>query len=317
MVRFALRRLGTGLAVLLVTLVALTLITRLLPGDPATAILGPRATPELVAGVRADLHLDEHVLGQVVATFADLLRGDFGTEWASREPVLALLGDALPSTLVLTVVSLLFAAAIGIPLGVSAASRPGSLTDRVTGVCGVTVMSVPGYVIALILLLVFVQQLRLLPGLGEGSPSDPADYLAHLVLPTVALGIGWAGYLARLVRSTMLEQLGAEYVDNARAFGLAERIVLYRYVLRNAMVPVIAVLGSAFGYQLASTILVEQIFNRPGIGMLLVDAVENREWAVVRGCALVFAVVFVLGNTMAEIGVRALDRRAQLGNTSA
>lgn len=314
---FALRRLGTALAVLLLTVLALTLITRLLPGDPATTILGPRAAPELVAEVKADLHLDKSVAGQTVATFSDLLHGDFGMEWASRESVLTLVGDAVPSTLVLAVVSLALAAAIGIPLGVTASARPGSLADRLTGIGAITVMSVPGYVVALILLLLFVQQLRLLPGIGAGSPYDPVDYVAHLLLPAIALAVGLAGYLARLVRSTMLEQLGSEYVRNARAFGLVERIVLYRYALRNAMVPVIAVLGSALGYQLASTILVEQIFNRPGLGTLLVDAVENREWAVVRGCAIIFAAVFVLGNTAAEIGVRVLDRRTHLGRAAA
>lgn len=317
MAGFALRRLGTAIAVLLLTVVFLSLVTRLLPGDPATSILGPRATPELVADVKADLHLDEGVTGQVAATSGDLLGGDLGTEWASGEAVLTLIGDTLPSTLMLAVVSLLLATAIGIPLGVMSASRPGSVADRVTGVGAVAVMSVPAYVVALILLLVFVQQLDVLPGIGEGSTADPADYAAHLVLPAVALGVGWAGYLARLVRSTMLEQLGSEYVRSARAFGLAERTVLYRYALRNAMVPVIAILGSALGYQLAGTIIVEEIFNRPGLGSLLIDAVENREWAVVRGCALVFAIVFVLGNTAAELGVRALDPRAEPGGAAA
>lgn len=310
---FALRRIGTALAVLLLTVLFLTLITRLLPGDPATTILGPRATPDLVAEVKADLHLDQSAPGQVAATFGDLLHGDFGTEWASGEAVLTLIGDVLPSTLVLAVVSLLFAGLAGIPLGVMAASRPGSMADRISGVSAVAVMSVPAYVVALILLLVFVQEFQVLPGIGEGSASDPVDYAAHLVLPALALGLGWVGYLARLVRSTMLEQLGAEYVRNARAFGLSERTVLYRYALRNAMVPVIAILGSALGYLVAGTILVEQIFNRPGLGTLLVDAVENREWAVVRGCALVFAIIFVLGNTAAELGVRMLDPRAELG----
>lgn len=316
MAAFALRRLGTAVVVLLLTVLFLSLVTRLLPGDPATSILGPRATPALVAEVKADLYLDEPITGQVAATLGDLLGGDLGTEWASGEAVRALIGDALPSTLLLAVLSLLLAAAIGIPLGVMSAARPGSLADRITGVGAVAAMSVPAYVVALILLLLFVQQWQLLPGIGEGSTADPADYAAHLVLPTIALGIGWAGYLARLVRSTMLEQLGADYVDNARAFGLSERTVLYRYALRNAMVPVIAILGSALGYQLAGTIIVEEIFNRPGLGTLLVDAVQNREWAVVRGCALVFAIVFVLGNTAAELGVRALDPRSEPGRVA-
>jgi peptide/nickel transport system permease protein len=267
--------------------------------------------------VQADLHLDLPALQQITATFGDVFRGEFGTEWSSREPVWRLVADTLPSTLILAVASLLLAALIGIPLGVMSASRPDSWADRLTGVASVGVMSVPSFVVALILLLVLVQRLQLLPGIGEGSLADPLDYALHLVLPMIALAVGWVGYLSRLVRSSMLEQLASEYVRNARSFGLQERTVLYRYALRNALVPVIAILGSALGYLVAGTIVVEEIFNRPGLGSLLVDAVQNREWAVVRACAVVFAIVFVVGNTAAEIGVRAVDPRVELGETPA
>jgi peptide/nickel transport system permease protein len=317
MTTFVLRRIATAAAVLLFTVVFLTVITRVLPGDPATTILGPRATPELIAEVRADLHLDLSPLAQLMATFADLLRGDWGTEWSSREPVWDLLGRSLPSTLILAVTSLVLAVLLGIPLGVWSAARPGSWADRLTGVLSVSLMSVPAYVVALILLLVFVQQLQILPGIGEGSLADPLDYASHLVLPTFALAVGWGGYLSRLVRSSMLEQLASEHVRNARSLGLRERTVLSRYALRGALVPVVAIVGSALGYLVAGTIVIEEIFSRPGLGALLVDSVRNREWAVVRACALVFAVIFVAGNAAAEIGVRALDPRVELGKEAA
>jgi peptide/nickel transport system permease protein len=313
MTKFALHRIGTALVVVMLTVVFITLITRILPGDPATTILGPRATPELVAEVQDDLHLDRSPTTQLLATFADLVTGDWGKEWSSGEPVWELIGRALPSTVILAVASLLLVVLLGIPLGVWSAARPGSRSDRIAGVFSVSLMSVPAYVVALILLLVFVQRLQVLPGIGEGSLTDPVGYVAHLMLPTIALAVGWLGYLSRLVRSSMLEQMVSEHVRHARSLGLRERMILFRYALRGALVPVVAIVGSALGYLVAGTIVVEEIFARPGLGSLLVDAVRNREWAVVRACALVFAVIFVAGNAAAEIGVRALDPRVQLG----
>ena len=317
MTRFVLRRIGTAAAVVMLTVVFLTLITRVLPGDPATTVLGPRATPELLAEVRADLHLDVAPIPQLAATFSELLRGDWGTEWSSREPVWDLIARTLPSTLILALTSLVLAILLGIPLGVWSSARPGSWFDRIAGVFSVSVMSVPAYVVALILLLIFVQRLQVLPGIGEGSLAQPVEYVSHLVLPAVALAVGWLGYLARLVRSSMLEELASEHVRHARSLGIGERTVLSRYALRGALVPVVAIVGSALGYLVAGTIVVEEIFARPGLGSLLVDAVRNREWAVVRACALVFAVIFVAGNAAAEIGVRALDPRVELGREAA
>jgi peptide/nickel transport system permease protein len=206
---------------------------------------------------------------------------------------------------------------LGIPLGVASAARPGSWYDRVTGAVSVGLISVPAYVVALALVVVFTLRLRLLPGVGTGSLSNPVDYGSRLLLPAISLAVGWIGYLARLVRSSMLEELSSEYVRNARSFGLSERVILYRYALRNALVPVVAVVGSALGYLLAGTVLIESVFGRPGLGYLLVQGVQTREWAVVRGCALVFAFVFIIGNLLAEIAVRLLDPRVQLGRGAA
>jgi peptide/nickel transport system permease protein len=310
---FVIRRCLSAVIAILAVVVFVTVLASLIPGDTAHVILGPRATPDLVAKVRSELHLDESLPHQVSDFVVGAMHGDLGTDIENNVPVTTLFSQALPDTMILTITSLTLAVAVGIPLGVASAARRGSWYDRVTGAMSVGLISVPAYVVALALVVAFSVQLRLLPGIGTGTLSDPVDYGSRLLLPAVSLAVGWIGYLARLVRSSMLEELSSEYVRNARSFGLSERTILYRYALRNALVPVVAVVGSALGYLLASTVLIESIFNRQGLGFLLVDGVQTREWAVVRDCALVFALVFIVGNLLAEIAVRLLDPRVELG----
>lgn len=314
---FMARRCLSAVLAILAVLSFLTVVTSIVPGDTADIILGPRATPALVAQIRREMHLDESPPKQIVEFINAALHGDLGVDVVNQVPVTTLLSQALPDTMILAVTSLILSVGVGIPLGVASAAKPGSWYDRVAGAFSVGLISIPAYVVALMLIVVFTIQLRLLPGVGTGSLTSPADYGSRLILPAVAMSVSWVGYLARLVRSSMLEELSSEYVRNARSFGLSERVILYRYALRNALIPVVAVVGSMLGYLLASTIVIESIFGRPGLGYLLVEGVKTRDWPVVRGCALIFAIVFIVGNLLAEIAVHWIDPRVQLGRGAA
>jgi len=313
--RYLLRRLLLAALTVLVVMAGLAVLSGSVPGEPAKAMLGPRATPELVAQVREAMHLDEPIPTQVALFVRDALQGDLGTGVVNGVPVWDQVQDALLSTVVLAVVSLLLAVVLAVPLGVLAASRPGSVLDRVLGVVSVSLISVPPFVIALLLLLLFSVRLGWLPASNDGSLRDPVDYGQHLLMPAVALAAGWVGYLARLVRASMLEVLASPYIRNARAFGLRERLVLYRYALRNALIPVVAVLGIGLGTLFGGAVIVEYVFNRPGLGRLMLDAIAQRDYIVVRGGALVIAVLFILSNLVADLAYRVLDPRIDLGRS--
>ena len=305
------RMAGAMLSLLLVT-IALTLLIHLVPGDPVVRILGPRATPELVASVRAEMKLDEPIPVQVWDFVTGALHGDLGRDFATQIPVTSLIAEALPNTIILAVVALLLAVLVGIPLGILAATHPGSWLDRVTGAASISFTSMPSYVVGLLLLLLFAVRLDWLPAIGAGDLSDPADYARHLILPVVALGIGWIGYLARLVRASLLEVLNENYIRTARAWGLSERVVVYRFALKNALVPTVAVLGVGLGYLMGGAIIIELIFTRPGLGSLIETAITDRNWPVVRGTTLIIALLFIIANLVADLSYRRLDPRIEL-----
>jgi peptide/nickel transport system permease protein len=201
---------------------------------------------------------------------------------------------------------------VGIPLSIFGARRPNSWADRLTAIVSVSLITIPPYVSGLILLLVFAVALRALPAIGTGSLSDPVDYLRHLVMPTIALSLSWVGYIARLSRASLLEVLNTNYIRTARAFGLKERLIFYKYALKNAVIPVVAILGVGLGQLMGGAIFVEVIFARPGLGTLIYDAIQDRNYPVVRGGVLVIAILFVLANLLADLSYRFLDPRVRL-----
>ncbi|MQA02356.1 MAG: ABC transporter permease subunit [Streptosporangiales bacterium] len=290
----------------------LGMLVNVIPGDPATLVMGPRASPELARQVRAEMGLDQPVLVQVVMFLWNAVRGDLGTDFVNHQPVAAILAAYLPHTIILAVVALGLAALVGIPMGVYAATKPGTVVDTVTSLVSVSFITMPSYVVALLLLLVFPVLLGVLPATGVGDITVPADYIRHLVLPAVALALVWVGYLARVVRSGMLEVLGANYIRAARALGLGERLIAYRYALKNAIVPTVALLGVGLGDLLGGAVFVEVIFARPGLGSLIVEAIEDRNYPIVRGAVLVIALLFVLANLAADLSYRVLDPRIRV-----
>lgn len=312
MTRYLLKRLAMSGVVALVVMVFLGAIVHLVPGDPVKIILGPRASDELSALVRQQMGLDDPIPTQIWNFVTGAVRGDLGTDFVSSLPVTRLIGEALPHTIILAVASLTLAVLVGVPLGVYAATHPNTLIDRVTAVVSVSFITVPAYVAGLLFLLLFAVTLGWLPAIGAGSLSDPVDYIRHLILPASALAVTWIGYLARLIRAGMLEILNANYIRTARAFGVRDRTVSYKYSLKNAVIPTIAVLGVGLGNLMGSAIFVEVIFARPGLGSLIFESISTRNFPVVRGGVLTLALLFVLANLLADLSYRFLDPRIRV-----
>jgi len=312
MIRYLLSRLGMTAAVVLVLTVFLASLARIVPGDPVTLIMGPRASPQFAAQVREEMGLDEPIWTQVGTFLWGALRGDLGTDFVSNQPVSLIVATNLPHTVLLAFTALGIASAVGIPLGVYAATRPGTILDSVTSLFSVSLITMPSYVSGLLLLLIFPVLLGVLPATGAGDLSSPVDYLRHLILPALALAVVWIGYLARVVRSSMLEVMGATYIRAARAQGIRERTIYYRYALKNAIVPTVALLGVSLGDLLGGAVFVEVIFSRPGLGSQIVDAISTRNYPVVQGGVLVIAVMFVLANLVADLSYRLLDPRIRV-----
>jgi peptide/nickel transport system permease protein len=270
------------------------------------------APDSVVQQVRHDMYLDKPVPAQVYYFFLDAVRGNLGVDFQSQRSVTSLIGTALPHTVILALASLALAGLLGIPLGVYAATHPGGWLDRITAVATISLITMPAYVAGLLLLLVFSVHWQLMPATGVGDLSDPAGYARHLVLPAVALAVTWIGYLARLVRTSMLEVLNERYILAARSQGVRERLVIYKYALRNAVIPTIAVIGVGLGTLLGGAIFVEVIFSRAGLGMLIYNAIQTRNYPVVRGGVLVVALLFVAVNLLTDFVYRAVDPRIRV-----
>jgi peptide/nickel transport system permease protein len=308
---YLLKRLGMTAIVVLLLMIFLAVIVHLMPGDPVKTILGPRASEEFSQTVREEMGLDDPVPVQVYDFVTNALQGDLGEDFVSQVPVTSLIGEALPHTLILAAAGLGLAALIGIPLGVFASTRPNSIGDRLAGIISISLITVPAYVAGLFLLLIFAVQLDWFPAIGTGDFSDPVDYLKHLALPAIALALTWVGYLARLTRTSMFEVLNQNYIRTAQAFGVPDRRIYYKFALKNAIIPTVAVLGVGLGTLMGGAVFVEIIFTRTGLGTLILDSIQNRNFPIVRGSVLVIAVLFVVSNLLADLSYRLLDPRVR------
>jgi peptide/nickel transport system permease protein len=306
------KRILMTLAVLLLVIIFLSLLVHIVPGDPAKTVLGPRASPELIIKVRSLMDLDQPVYIQVARFVWRILHGDFGIDVFTGVPIGRLIAEALPHTVILAVSSLVLAVLLGIPLGVFSATHPDSWLDRFTALLSISFTTVPSYVAGLFLLLIFSVRLHVFPAMGLGEDGNWVDYLKHLVLPVTALAITWIGYLARLVRTSLWEVFNETYVRAARANGLSERLVRYKYALKNALIPTIAVVGVGMGSLMGGAVLVEIIFSRPGMGMLIYNAIKARNYPILRSGVLVVAFLFVFVNFLADLSYTYLDPRIQL-----
>jgi peptide/nickel transport system permease protein len=308
---YLLKRLVISIAIVAVAIVLIFCMIYVIPGDPVKVALGPRATPEMVASFRARMGLDLPLPAQLGNYFLQILRGDLGVEVMSNRSVSLSIAEVLPYTLALIAGSMGWSILVGIPLGCYAAIHRGSWIDRLTGVLSVGTITIPPFVVAIYSLIVFAVWLRWFPVIGAGEPGDLGDELWHLVLPSLAVGLGWVGYLARMVRASMLEVLGENHVRMARAFGLPRSTITYRYALRVAILPTLTVLGIGIGNLLSSAVFAEIVFARPGIGKLAYDAIISRNYPLVTGTILVTTAFYVLVNLATDLVVAGLDPRVR------
>lgn len=311
MLHYALKRLGLGVVIVCAAMTMLFAMVYVIPGDPASVALGPRATPAMVEALRVRMGLDQPTWQQLLNFFASVVRGDLGTEILSGRRVLDVILEQLPYTLALIAGGISWAVALGIPLGCIAAVRRGGFVDQVIGVVSVALIAVPSFVVAIYALLVFAVALQWLPAIGAGEPGDIGSEIAHLILPSLAVGAGWVGYLARMVRASMLETLESSHIRTARAFGLTERRIVYAYALRIAILPTVTLLGIGIGHMISSSVFAEIVFARPGIGKLVYEAVSVRNYPVISGAVLVTTAFFVLVNVLADIVIGILDPRVR------
>ena len=308
---YLIKRLGLSVVIVLCALLTLFLLLHLIPGDPARIALGPRATPEVIARYAAKMHLDQPVLYQFWIYFSNALSGDLGSDVFSNRDVTTIVMEALPYTLILAIVSLAWAVIIGIPLGCLSAVKPNSWFDRVTGILSVATIAIPSFLVSIWSLLVFAVMWKILPVIGAGEPDDFWDQVTHLILPAFAVGLGWVGYLARMVRASMLEVMNENYIRAARAFGLKERTVVFRYALKVAILPTITLIGIGFSGLLSGAVFAEIIFTRPGVGKLIYDMVMMRNFPVVQGAVLITIAVYVMITLFADLLVGWLDPRVR------
>jgi ABC-type dipeptide/oligopeptide/nickel transport system permease component len=287
-------------------MVVVFLLLYVAPGDPVQDMVGERADAETIARLRKDLHLDEPVAKQFLLYAGGVLRGDLGNSYITQRPIIADIKERFPKTLLLAGSAMLLASVLGITIGVLSARNPGGWFDRVGLGLAYLGISFPVYWVGLILILIFAVTLKWLPPSGYGG-------IKYLILPALALGSRSIAFLARVTRSSMLDVLGGDFVRTARAKGLRERMVVGRHALRNALIPIITVLGLDFGYYLTGSILTETIFSWPGIGRYVVNAIARRDLPAINGTVLFLSVVFVLVNLITDLAYAKADPRVAYG----
>jgi len=310
--RYLARRLLLLVPVLAGVSIIIFMVLHLAPGDPAEIMLGSQATQQDLARLRADLGLDEPLYVQYVRWIGLVARGDLGRSIWMKRPVLAEVLGRFQATLILTGAALLLSTVGGVALGIASATRPNSLLDRLSAVASLFGASMPVFWLGIVLMVIFALWLGWLPASGMLSPYGDGglgDLVAHLVLPAVTLAAASVTIIARLTRSTMLETLGQDYIRTARAKGVVEPAVVLRHGLKNALIPIVTVVGVQAGYLLGGAVLTETVFAWPGVGTLMVQGILARDFPLVQGCVLVVALSFVLINLAVDLLYVWLDPR--------
>lgn len=315
MTSYIVRRLLLLIPVLLIVGVVVFSLVHLTPGDPVSVMLGREATVEQEEALRRQLGLDEPIHIQFIEWVSGIVRGDFGDSLFIGVPVTEALLERAQPTGLLTLYSLIFAIAIAIPAGVIAAMRPNSLIDRVLMVLSISGAAVPSFFFGILLILLFAVRLGWLPSGGYSDLGDGLwEHLKYMILPSFTLGFSAAGLLARLVRSTMLDVLNQEYVRTAFAKGLRERHVVIRHALRNTMIPAMTVIGILLANMLGGAVVIETVFNIPGMGRLVVQSVTRRDFPVVQAAVLVVATIEVVVMLLIDIAYVFIDPRIRYGS---
>lgn len=310
MPRYVTRRLLQAIPTLLLASVVVFLMIYLIPGDPASTILGPNAFPVQVAALRAEMGLDQPLPVQYLIWLGRVIRGDLGESFINGFPVSELLLRRLAATVQLTVAALLFAVVLAFAVGMASVRYRGRLGGRLAMAWLGVSYAVPTFWLGVLLIILFSTQLGVLPPTGyESIVANPGDGWRYLLLPALTLGVYTSSVLARFLRSSLLEVIGLDYIRTAQAKGLRERQVFLRHALKNALIPVVTVLGVQFGTLLGGAVVTEAVFDWPGVGQMLLYAIRVRDYTVVQGTVLFLVVVFVLLNLVTDIAYGFLDPR--------
>ncbi|WP_144634412.1 ABC transporter permease [Bordetella genomosp. 13] len=302
MLRLILRRVVVAIPTLVLVSMLVFMLQKILPGDPVLTLAGEERDPAVLDYLRDKYHLNDPLPVQYGAWVTQVLQGDLGKSLRTDVPVSQLITQKLPVTLQLAVMAMFFAVLIGIPMGIIAAVRKGTAVEMGANVAALSGMSIPNFWLGIILIMVVSVQWQLLPASGYVSPAEDLWLsIKTLLMPSLVLSTAIAAYLMRHTRSSMLEALSADYVRTARAKGVSPRKVVLRHALRNALMPIVTLVTLLFGELLAGAVLTEQVFTIPGFGKLIVDAVFNRDYAVVQGVVLCVAVGFIIMNLLADV----------------
>jgi peptide/nickel transport system permease protein/glutathione transport system permease protein len=308
---YILRRLAAAVPTLLAVLTLVFVIVRIVPGDPAIAILGDRATPAAVAALDAKLGLDKPIWRQYVTFIGRSLAGDFGSSMITNRPILSDVGAVLPHTIDLTVAAMIIGTLTGVPAGVFAALNRNQAIDLAARLLSLLGLSFPVFVSGIFMLLAFALHWHLFPVIGNANLNDPVDRLDKLVLPAITLGLVMAAYITRVTRSAMLQVLDEDYMRTARAKGVPWRRVVWRHGLRNAGLPVVTVVGLYVGILIGNSVLTEIVFNRPGLGKIIVGALNQRDYTMLQGLMVIYCFLIVVVNLLTDVTYGLIDPRVK------
>lgn len=313
MIVYSIRRILATIPILIVVLTIVFLVVRVAPGDPARAMLGDFASQEAVEALRERMGLNEPLWKQYVAFLADLARGDLGKSMISNVSVAKQIGDALPHTLQLTLTGILIGVVLGVPLGTFTALRRNRWPDYLGRILSLLGLSFPTFYLGVLLMLVFSVWLDIFPAVGGGAFTEPVANLRHLVLPGLTLGLVMTAYITRLSRSAVLNLLREEFVSVGRAKGLTERVVVYKHVLRNALVPIVAITGVYAIVLTGGSLVVEIVYSRPGLGKLMVNSMVNRDYITLQSVIVVYAIFVAIINLLTDMAYAVVDPRIRYG----
>ena len=310
MLAFLIRRIVSTFIVMAIVAVIIFLLVRIAPGDPVAILVGDNASPDQIDAVRKQLGLDDPIVVQFWRWASRVLVGDLGISIFSNEPVAKLISQRLEPTLSLAATTIILAVVVAVTAGIIAAWQVGTWIDRVVMALSVASFSVPVFVVGYVLIYVFAIQLRWLPVQGYQPIADGfVDWLRHLVLPSIALGLAYVALIARITRTAMLEVLAEDYIRTAHAKGVATGPVLLKHALKNAGVPIVTVIGIGIALLIGGVVITETVFNIPGIGRLVVDAIQTRDYPIIQGVILLFSGVYVIVNLLVDLTYTLLDPR--------
>lgn len=312
MLRFLARRMVYSLVVLLGVLVLVFALVHLVPGDPVRIALGTRYTPEAYEALRAESGLDRPLVDQFFSYAGSAVTGDLGVSFRNGDPVTLTLADRLPATVSLAVVGILIALTVALPAGIWAALREGRLADAIVRVCSQFGVSIPDFWLGTLLIGLFATTLGWLPTSGYVPLTNPGGWLRHVILPGVTVGVVAAAIMTRYVRAAVLDVASMGYVRTAKSKGLPPRVVTWRHVVRNALVPILTITGIQLATILGGVIVVEVVFAWPGLGRLTYQAVAARDYPVIQGAVLLIAVMFLLINLLVDMLYAVVDPRIRL-----